>query len=126
MRYCDHAVLCGMKSLYQAARPARDEILKMPDGLKNEKIPREQDNRLRAELFGGIPGRGDRMELLALIRTLREKRAELAREAGKMSASDDNVLKKAEKIINGEFGLALSIPPEEVPAFIAARLHTEQ
>lgn len=57
-----------------------------------------------------------------LIRTIRKKRKELEKQNKKLSASDDNALKKAEKIINGEFGFALSILPEEVPDFIAKNL----
>ncbi len=55
-------------------------------------------------------------------RTIRKKRKELEKQNKKLSASDDNALKKAEKIINGEFGFALSILPEEVPDFIAKNL----
>ena len=40
----------------------------------------------------------------------------------KICTADDNALKRAEKIINGEFGFALSMAPEDVPAFIADRL----
>ena len=106
--------------------PDRDEILMMLDALKDESFSWEPDNRLRAEQFEGILGRCDQRELLALIRTIREKRRRLAAENKKLGSSDDNALKRAEKIINGEFGFSLSIPPEEVPAYIVARLGVEE
>lgn len=106
--------------------PDRDEILRMLDVMKDNTIPWEQDNHLRAALFNGILDRCDRQELLTLIRTLREKRENLAAENKKLSASDDNALKRAEKTINDVFGFALSIAPEEVPAYIAAYLRVEK
>ena len=36
--------------------------------------------------------------------------------------AEEAALKRAEKIINAEHGFALSVAPEEVPAFMAARL----
>ena len=117
----NEALLAQMRKI-----PDREEILKMLDALKDEIISWEPDNRLRAEQFNGILDRCDLWELLALIRTIREKRRRLAAENKKLGSSDDNALKRAEKIINGEFGFALSIPPEEVPAYIVARLGVEK
>ena len=117
----NEALLARMRKI-----PDREEILKMLDALKDEIISWEPDNRLRAEQFNGILDRCDLWELLALIRTIREKRRRLAAENKKLGSSDDNALKRAEKIINGEFGFALSIPPEEVPAYIVARLGVEK
>ena len=117
----NEALLARMRKI-----PDREEILKMLDALKDEIISWEPDNRLRAEQFNGILDRCDLWELLALIRTIREKRRELASENKKLSATDDSALKRAEKIINGEFGFVLSIPQEEVPAFIAERLSIKQ
>ena len=113
----NEALLARMRKI-----PDREEILIMLDALKDEMFCWEPDNRLRAEQFGAILDRCDQRELLVLICTIREKRRRLAAEKKKLGSSDDNALKRAEKIINGEFGFALSIPPEEVPAFIAERL----
>ena len=117
----NEALLAQMRKI-----PDREEILKMLDALKDEIISWEPDNRLRAEQFNGILDRCGLWELLALIRTIREKRRRLAAENKKLGSSDDNALKRAEKIINGEFGFALSIPPEEVPAYIVVRLGVEK
>ena len=106
--------------------PDREEILQMLDVLKHDAMRWEPDNRLRAELFNGVLDRCDQRELLALIRMIWEKRRELAAENKKLGSSDDNVLKRAEKIINDEFGFALSIASEEVPAFISARLNKKE
>lgn len=113
----NEALLARMRKI-----PDREEILIMLDALKDEMFSWEPDNRLRAEQFGAILDRCDQRELLVLICTIREKRREIAAENKKLSASDDSALKRAEKIINGEFGFALSIPPEDVPGFIFARL----
>ena len=99
--------------------PGREEILRLLDGLKEETLPWEKDSRLRAEQFDEILDRCDQRELLVLICTIWNKRRELARQSKKLATSDDSALKRAEKIINGEYGFALSVTPEEVPAFIA-------
>ena len=116
----NEALLARMRKI-----PDRDEILMMLDALKDESFSWEPDNHLRAEQFGEILDRCDQRELLVLICTIREKRRTLAAENKKLGSSDDSALKRAEKIINGEFGFALSIPPEEVPAYIVARLGVE-
>ncbi|MCR5782164.1 MAG: CarD family transcriptional regulator [Clostridia bacterium] len=102
--------------------PDKNEILKLIDDLKEERIPWEKNNRLRSEIFSDILNRGNQKEMLVLIRTIWEKRKNLAAENKKLGASDDSALKKAEKTINEEFGFVLSVEPKDVPSFIAARL----
>lgn len=113
----NEALLSKMK---QIVRP--EEILAILSGLKDEEMPWETDNRLRAELFDGVIARGDRRELLLMIRTLYLRRIHLAEQKKRLGTADENALKRAEKLINDEFSFALSIAPEEVPAFIRDQL----
>ena len=113
----NEALLARMRKI-----PGREEILRLLAGLKEEELPWEKDSRLRAEQFDAILDRCDQRELLVLIHTVRNRRRELARQNKRLAAADDNALKRAEKIINGEFAFSLSVPPEEVPAFIAGQL----
>ena len=99
-----------------------EEILAILSGLKDEEMPWEADNRLRAELFDGLIARGDRRELLLMIRTLYLRRVRLAEQKKRLGSADENALKRAEKLINDEFSFALSIAPEDVPAYIRDRL----
>ena len=102
--------------------PCREAIMEMLDGLKGHELHLEKDNRLRAEQLDAILDRCDQRELLLLIHTIWTKRRELSKQNRKLCTADENALKRAEKIINGELGFALSLPPEEVPAFIAEQL----
>lgn len=113
----NEALLARMRKI-----PGREEILQLLSGLREEELPWEKDSRRRAEQFDAILDRCDQRELLVLIRTIRNKRRELARQNKKLATADDNALKRAEKIINGEFSFSLALAPEEVPAFIAGCL----
>lgn len=96
----------------------RDEILGLISSLKFNEVEWEKDSRKRAELFGDILSRGDRKEILTLIRNIYLKKKKLSSEGKRLSVSDESVLKRAEKLINDEFGVALGIRSDEVPAFI--------
>ena len=99
-----------------------EEILSLIAGLKDEELPWETDNRVRSEMYDAIIARGDRRELLLLIRTVYRRKLTLTAQKKKLGAVDENALKRAEKLINDEFAFALSIPPEEVPDYIRDQL----
>lgn len=99
-----------------------EEIRSLIAGLKDEELPWETDNRVRSETFDGIISRGDRRELLLLIRTVYRRKLFLSEQKKKLGTADENALKRAEKLINDEFSFALSIPPEEVPEYIRDQL----
>ncbi len=99
-----------------------EEIASLIDGLKDEELPWEPDNRARGEMYDAVIARGDRRELLLLIRTVYRRKLTLSEQKKKLGSMDENALKRAEKLINDEFAFALSIPPEEVPDFIRDRL----
>ena len=113
----NEALLSRMKEIV-----GPEEILTLIGGLKEDEMPWEPDNRLRTELFDGVISRGDRRELLLMIRTLYLRRVTLAGQKKRLGAADEAALKRAEKLINDEFSYALSIPPEDVPAFIRDQL----
>ena len=99
-----------------------EEILSLIAGLKDEELPWESDNRVRGEMYDAVIARGDRRELLLLIRTVYRRKLFLSEQKKKLGAVDENALKRAEKLINDEFSFALSIAPEDVPAFIRDQL----
>ncbi len=94
------------------------EIVSLIESIDDNDIKWIDDNKKRAEVFSDILTKSDRADLLKLIKCLYIKRKELAAENKKLWASDENLLKSAEKIINTEFALVLNIPQSEVPAFI--------
>lgn len=76
----------------------------------------------RKQLYSAVLLGGDRQELLRLVRTLYLHREKLIAHGKHLRAADDQALRDAERMINGEFAVVLSIPRHEVPAYIRARL----
>lgn len=80
------------------------------------------DDKERRAKFGEIIERGNRREIIGLIRTLYSKRAELDSLKKKMHLSDERLMYDAERMINDEFSAVLGILPAEVPEFIRQKL----
>lgn len=76
----------------------------------------------RKQLYSVVLLGGDRQALLRLVRTLYLRREKLTAQGKHLRAADDQALRDAERMINGEFALVLNIPRHEVPAYIRARL----
>lgn len=60
----------------------------------------------------------DRAALIAMVVSLRRHREAQAAAGRKFHLSDDNFLRDAEKMLNGEFSLVLQIPADQVQAYI--------
>lgn len=101
---------------------SRDEIEKLIASLKDSAVEWEHDNRKRNDRFCEILADGDRREILTLIRSIYLKKKELASSGKHLAGSDENILKRAEKLINDEFAVALGIESNEVPLFIRNKI----
>lgn len=77
----------------------------------------DDDNKRKA-LYKEIINRGDRAELICLIRSLHMHRAEQFSQGRKFHLSDETFLRDAEKLISSEISLVLGIPHGEVRQFI--------
>ncbi len=77
-----------------------------------------RDNRVRSERFKTILDSGDRSAVLSMMHTIREMGKLRLAEGKKNYLSDENMLKKAEKLIYSEFSIVLGIPEGEIPDFI--------
>ncbi|MBQ3538178.1 MAG: CarD family transcriptional regulator [Clostridia bacterium] len=97
---------------------SRSEIISLIADMGDDEIFWQSDNKLRNEEFGRIIDKGDRKELLKLIKCIYLKKKELNANNKKLWAADEATLKRAEAMINAEFSLVLEIKPEEVPSFI--------
>ncbi len=80
------------------------------------------ENRNRQQYFQNALLEGNTGELLSIAKSLYERKQELAPKGKKNLMADEVVLKRAEKIVYGEFAHVLSITPDEVPGFIAGEL----
>ena len=97
---------------------SREEILCLIKNIGDDELIWIEDNKRRNEAFQLIIKKGERSELLKLIKCIYLKKKELLSENKKLWASDESILKTAEKTINAEFSLVLGIPSSEVPGFI--------
>ncbi len=103
-----------------------DEIKKLIDAM-----PTQQgalwidDEKKRKEEYRAIILRGDRVELIGLIKTL-YLHSEAQKAAGKkLHVSDERFFHDAEKLLYEEFATALGIDKSEVLSYITSKLSTE-
>ena len=88
---------------------------------KNEPLWAEDDKE-RAQLYREVFERGDRVEIIRMIKTLFEKQKELAEKGRKLRSADETAFQRAEKMIYDEFALVLDIKREEVTPFILQQI----
>lgn len=97
------------------------ELLKSPHIRKNCWILDENKRKLRyRELING----GSREDLLQMIVTLYQHKQQLQMTGRKFHLCDENFLRDAQKLLNGEFSLVLGIQPNEVAKYITDALNT--
>lgn len=103
---------------------SRDEITELVLSLRESTVEWERDNKKRNEYGNAVLARGDRGEMLSLVRSIYIRKKELSAVGKHLPGSDDGLLKKAEKLINEEFAVALGISSDEVPDFIKKTLES--
>ena len=84
-----------------------------------------EDRKERGRAFAEVLKTCDQQELLRLISCIYIKRRELLAAGKKLSTSDENVLKQAERLIQNDFSFVLSIKENEVGEYIRALLDGE-
>lgn len=97
----------------------KDEITNAVRTAKNSP-PLEwvEENRARSEMYKRILATADRVKILSMIQSVYETGIRREEEGKKNYIADENIMKKAQKMINAEFSLVLGISEEEVAEFI--------
>lgn len=100
----------------------KDEVYElialMPD-TETEWIENDQERKQR---FNDLLRNGNHQQLVKLLKTLYYNRELKTREGKKFYATDERVMKEAEKIVHGEIAHVLDISLEEVVPFITGQL----
>ena len=96
----------------------KDEIIDAIKQSKSIEIEWIEENRARSESYKRILASANRVSILAMIQLVRSTGVRREEEGKKNYIADENVMKKAEKMINTEFSLVLGIPEEDVAEFI--------
>ncbi|MDE6501588.1 MAG: transcriptional regulator [Ruminococcus sp.] len=109
----NYALKNKMRSIY-----SRKEIDSLISSMGDECSIWIDDNFQRKEEYRKIIDKGDRRELVRLIKTLWQKNIELGQKHKKLHSTDERFLKDAENILYSEFAYSLDIPVEEVVDYI--------
>lgn len=110
------------EKLVSSMRPllTRDEAMDMISRIKN--IPEAEwkaDNRIRSEKFRQVIESGDREGMISVIKAVYENGIKRQEEGKKNFLADENIMRKAEKVIYSELSTVLEIPEGEVASLIA-------
>lgn len=97
---------------------SRNEIDKLIGNMDRECCIWIDNDVKRKEEYRKIIEKGDRRELVRLIKTLYEKSVELSNQHKKLHSADERFLKDAENILYDEFAYSLDIPREKVVDYI--------
>lgn len=102
-----------------------EEINGSIDRAETNEIEWIPDNKQRAADYKEIISRGDRTEILRIMRALSLRKEEFAKLKRKFYSSDERVLAEVTKIITDEFSFVLKIEPSEVIPYIKKRVGVE-
>lgn len=96
-----------------------DELLSETKGMKIDWI----DNKnARADYFQQLVTSGNQQELILLVSCIYLQKQERLAAGKKLAASDETILRTAERLIEEEFSFSLNIPEKDVAKYIQERM----
>jgi CarD family transcriptional regulator len=101
---------------------SREDTDMLISSMSGEKDIWIDDDIRRKEEYRRIIDKGERHELVRLVRTLYLRRKALAAKGKKLHANDERFLSTAENLLSEEFAFVLGIPREEVVPYIKAHI----
>lgn len=110
-------LLAKMKRL-----PNKEDADSMILTAKERQMPWIDDRKLRTAAFQTITKNCDLKELLDLVICIYQKQRELSSLGKKLSASDENTLRRAEGLIENELSFILDLQKDQVGAYIREKL----
>ena len=104
----------------------KEEIEELLTKIKEKRLSGVEwhnDNRMRSEQFKRIIESGDREAIISIIRSVYENGVKRQQEGKKNFLTDENLMRKAERLISVEFAEVLGISEDDVSEYI--RKHVE-
>lgn len=95
-----------------------EELIALIKSIPSKKNVWIENVNQRREEYKRIIKKANRDELLSLIKTLHERRAELQAIGKNLSVYDERFFRHAQNIIHSEIALVLQIPREEITSYI--------
>ncbi len=90
-----------------------DQIQALCTELRGERIEWVAESRARNNLFRDLLSEGDRTKLIPLIHTIVEQMEEQAKQGKKPTATDQNALRRAKRLLFDEFSATTDLPSEQ-------------
>lgn len=85
-----------------------------------------QEEKSREQMYKDAIRTYDCQSLVQIIKTLYMRKQSRLKEGKKVLSSDEQYLRKAEELLYSEMSLALSIPKDEVEAYIREAVHRQE
>lgn len=100
-----------------------EEIISLIRSMPGEELIWIENENQRKTAYREILSRGDRTELVKLIKTLYLHQQQRQAAGKKLHIADEHFFKEAEKMLYDEFALVLNLKQEEVLPFILAQIN---
>ena len=97
---------------------SKEEIYDIIQAMPGEESMWIEDENERKEKYKEILHRGDRMELVRIIKALYNHQQAQRSKGKHLHTADEHFFKEAEKMLYDEFALVLNIRPDQVVPFI--------
>lgn len=102
------------------------EIHALIDSIPQEGALWIEDERERKVAYKEMLERGDRRELVGMIKALYLHQKKQQAKGRRLHVADEKFFKTAEKILYDEFALVLDIEPDQVLPFLLKQMHVEE
>ena len=111
-------------TLLNRAKPlaTEEEIRQLIEGIPEAEDCWVDDHKARKEKFNDILQNGSRENIMALAGSIYHHQQSQLAQHKKLNASDERILREAERIINLEVAFVLNMAPDEVKDYIRARI----
>ena len=104
---------------------SKDEIEALIESMPNEDTLWIENEMQRKERYKEIVSRGDRTELVGMIKALYLHQQKQLAKGRKLHSADERLLREAEKMLYDEIAMVLHIKPDQVVSYISRQLPAE-
>lgn len=105
---------------------SQDEIKSLIKNMPNEDLIWIDDEPERKERYKQIIDKGDRHELIRLIKTLHLYQKSQKEKGKKLHVADERFLKEAEKMLHDEFAHVLKLSSDQILPFILEQINESE
>lgn len=101
---------------------SKEEIATCIKGMPDHKPLYIEDDRERAQAYRSLLKTGDCDDLITLINSIYYRKNAVVAPTKKYNKNDDDLMKRAQNLLNEEFAVVLGINPDEVKSYILEQI----